>query len=86
MPRVSEFYGIVIGMFYHDHPPPHFHAAYAGREALFDLRSLEVLEGSLPPRATRLVRKWAQLHRHELWWNWDRARNTLPLDRIPGLD
>lgn len=73
-------------MFYNDHAPPHFHAAYAGREAMVDLETLEVLEGSLPPRATRLVREWAQLHRLELRRNWDRARDTLPLDRIPGLD
>jgi len=29
-PRISEFYGIVIEMYYGDHPPPHFHARYRG--------------------------------------------------------
>lgn len=33
MPRISEFFGIVIGMFYRDHAPPHFHAAYGQHEA-----------------------------------------------------
>jgi hypothetical protein len=30
VPRISEFYGIVIEMYFRDHPPPHFHARYSG--------------------------------------------------------
>ena len=30
MPRISEFYGIVVFMLYADHNPPHFHARYGG--------------------------------------------------------
>lgn len=33
MPRISQFYGITIAMYYDDHSPPHFHALYQGREA-----------------------------------------------------
>jgi Domain of unknown function (DUF4160) len=29
MPRLSEFYGIAIYMYFADHNPPHFHAIYA---------------------------------------------------------
>ena len=36
MPEICRFYGIVIKMFFDDHDPPHFHAQYAGREALID--------------------------------------------------
>ena len=32
MPRLSEFYGIVVYMYWSDHQPPHFHAIYAGEE------------------------------------------------------
>ncbi|MFH1362230.1 MAG: DUF4160 domain-containing protein, partial [bacterium] len=28
MPEISRFFGIVIGVFYDDHNPPHFHARY----------------------------------------------------------
>ena len=28
MPRISEFYGIVVEMYWSDHNPPHFHAKY----------------------------------------------------------
>jgi len=26
VPRIGAFYGIVIEMYFGDHPPPHFHA------------------------------------------------------------
>jgi hypothetical protein len=29
VPRISEFYGIVIAMYYREHGVPHFHATYA---------------------------------------------------------
>jgi len=34
MPRLSEFYGIAICMYFADHNPPDFHAIYAEHEAL----------------------------------------------------
>ena len=34
MPRISFFYGIAIYMYFRDHAPPHFHAQYAGEEAV----------------------------------------------------
>jgi hypothetical protein len=49
-----------------DHPPPHFHARYAGDEAVFAIATGELLAGSLPPRALRLVREWLEEHRDEL--------------------
>jgi len=33
MPTIAYFYGIAIRMFFIDHPPPHFFAAYSGHEA-----------------------------------------------------
>lgn len=32
MPELSRFYGIIIRMFYGDHPPPHFHAVYKAKK------------------------------------------------------
>ncbi len=28
MPEISRFLGIVITMYYSEHPPPHFHVRY----------------------------------------------------------
>lgn len=85
MPRISEFYGIVIAMYWTDHPPPHFHAYYGEHDAQVDIATGEVMGGELPRRALRLVKEWTELHRRELLENWGKARNDLPLDRIEPL-
>lgn len=45
----------------------------------------EVIAGSLPKRAQRLVREWAQLHTDELLANWERATRDEPLVPIDPL-
>lgn len=85
MPRLSEFYGIVIYMYRPDHPPPHFHARYGEHDAKVTLDGTEVLNGSLPPRALRLVQEWAQLRQSELAENWALAQALEPLVAIEPL-
>lgn len=85
VPRISEFLGIVISMYYNDHAPPHFHARYAEHEARLVIESLETLGGSLPPRVLGLVREWAAIYQPELRADWEAARGGRPLSRIPGL-
>ena len=31
MPEISRFLGVIIAMYYKDHPPPYFHAKYEGQ-------------------------------------------------------
>jgi hypothetical protein len=71
MPTISTFYGILIQIFWREHGPPHFHALYAEHEALIDIRTLEITEGSLPRRALALVLEWAAEHRVELTEDWN---------------
>jgi Domain of unknown function (DUF4160) len=85
MPRISSFYGIVIAMYYREHGVPHFHAVYGGFKASISISSLEPLGGSLPPRALRLVKQWASLHREELLKNWDLAEQGEVLESIDPL-
>jgi hypothetical protein len=73
MPTLSIFYGIVIQMFWADHPPPHFHATYAGDEALIEIATSRVIRGGLPTRALRFVLEWTELHRTELMEAWDKC-------------
>ena len=88
MPTISWFYGIAIRMYFNDHAPPHFHAAYDAEEAKFSIASGQLMEGHFPKTARRLVEEWALLHRDELMQNWNRARpgTREALQRIPGLD
>ncbi|MGH2743386.1 MAG: DUF4160 domain-containing protein [Thermoleophilaceae bacterium] len=75
----------LLTMYWRDHPPPHFHATYAGHVAQIAIESLEPLDGWLPPRALRLVKEWAGTHRDELRENWDRARVHEALEPIDPL-
>jgi hypothetical protein len=43
IPRISQFYGIAVYMYYRDHAPPHFHAIHAEYEAEVDIAT----EGTL---------------------------------------
>ncbi|MGH9155621.1 MAG: DUF4160 domain-containing protein [Acidimicrobiales bacterium] len=85
MPRISEFYGIVIWLYYDEHPPPHFHATYGEHVVQVAIDSLDAIAGSLPNSAMRLVREWGQLHRGELATMWDRAVAHQPLGKIEAL-
>lgn len=85
MPRICEFFGIVIAMFHNDHQPPHFHVMYNEYKATFSIEELRLLEGQLPRRAVSLVLEWAFLHREELKKEWQLARDHKPLFKIKPL-
>ena len=85
MPRISEFHGIVIAMYYREHGVPHFHATHGGQAAAISIATLDPIAGTLPPPQLRLVRAWAAMHRSELATNWERARVDVPLERIAPL-
>jgi len=85
MPVISVFYGVVIEMYWQEHAPPHFHALYAEYEALIDIRTLEVVRGSLPKRALGLVLEWARQHQDALMENWNLCRNNQHPNKIIPL-
>jgi hypothetical protein len=73
-------------MFYEDHNPPHLHADYQGRKAVFDF-SGHILQGDLQSRtALRLVQEWIALHAGELQDDWDAARAGRELTKIAPLE
>ncbi len=85
MPVISRFYGIIIAMYFNDHNPPHFHAKYAGYEALFSFDG-SILEGELSNRATKFVQDWFSEHKAELEDNWRKAQIGEPLNYIAPLE
>lgn len=86
MPRVAEFYGIAIYMYFADHAPPHFHAIYGQHEAEIEISTGAILKGGLPTRAERLVREWRREYQGELEENWNLARAHLAMRPIPPLE
>ena len=85
MPKISEFFGIAIYIYYREHQPPHFHAMYGGAEVLVAIDTLSVISGHLPPRALGLAMEWAALHQKELLLVWMQATKHQPLDKIEPL-
>lgn len=86
MPEISRFFGIIITMYYNDHPPPHFHVRYSQQKALIGIQNLTLFEGQLTSRVQGLVIEWATLHQTELRSNWELARQNEPLQKIPPLE
>lgn len=85
MPAISRFYGIVIAMFFNDHPPPHVHARYGGHKGRIAIATGEPLDGDLPARALRLIADWCELRRPELEANWARVERLEPLLPVEPL-
>lgn len=84
MPVIARFFGIVIKMYFSqsEHGVPHFHAIYGEYNAIFDIQTLEMLEGDLPVRAQKLVREWGAQYQQELLRMW----NSNEFKRLPGLE
>jgi len=61
---------------------PHFHAVYGEFNGVFNIETLEMMEGDLPSRAQRLVKDWASLYQQELLGMWQ----TNEYKQLPGLD
>jgi len=82
MPEIARFYGIIIKLFFSDHPMPHFHVVYGEYNALFDIETLDMIEGDLPNRAKKLVIEWATRYQTELLEMW----TTQQFHKLPPLE
>ena len=86
VPVISIFFGLVIRMYHDDHPPPHVHARYQGFTAFVRIADGEIMHGSLPKKAAKIVRQWALDHQDALMANWIRGEALEPMELIPGAD
>jgi len=86
MPIISQFFGILIRMYYDDHNPPHFHVIYGEYEAQINIHTLEIIKGNLPKRVLSLTIEWAVIHRNELRHAWELAILHKPLNKIEPLE
>jgi len=60
MPTIKIIDSIKIDLYSREHPPPHFHAIYADKEALITIKDFEIYEGSLPKTQLNKVLSWAK--------------------------
>jgi hypothetical protein len=85
MPKISQFLGIMIFMYFRDHSPPHFHAKYGDFEGIISLNPIRLIEGKLPPRILGLVIEWATLYSVELISAWNAAESGDAIPKVPPL-
>jgi hypothetical protein len=72
------FFGIVIYMYFYDdekHKVPHIHARYQGQNAVFSIEDASILAGTIPPKKSKLVEAWIEIHRESLMADWNLAVN-----------
>lgn len=84
MPLICEFDGIRIYMYWNDHQPPHFHVMYGEYKAIIEIRTGQLLAGTLPSSVLRTVREWQTRRVHDLIENWNlcqRAEHPHKLER-----
>ncbi len=84
MPEISRFYGIIIRMFFNEHNPPHFHAEYGEYRCIINLND-ELVKGTMPKRALKLIFEWLELHKEELLVNWEKCLNNIEPNHIEPL-
>ena len=58
MPNIDKFNGIKINVYNNEYLPSHIHVCYNKFEALFDIVSLKIIAGNLPPSQMRQVLVW----------------------------
>ena len=88
MPLISQFYGILIKMYFNEdckHQKPHFHAKYGEYEASYDMNGKELV-GKLPRKQHKLVTAWAIIHQEELIELWKLIKETGEYFIIKGLE
>lgn len=83
MPRIASFGGLVVKLYFNDHPPPHVHV-YAGRvghpgiqAARISIDTGEIIDGQLAPAKVAVARRWCERHRDALRSDWRRAQLNL---------
>lgn len=85
MPRISEFYGIIVFMYWNDHNPPHLHAVYGDQEVLININDFSVYAGEIPGRALGLLMEWIFINKEALLRNWDLLSNNESPEKIEPL-
>ena len=84
MSIISVFFGIIIRIHPRDHNPPHIHAFYGDYEGLYNIKTGEKIQGNIPFKQNKIIRKWTGQNRKDLLRNWKLAYNEKQTFKIRG--
>lgn len=83
---------MIVAVFYNEHNPPHIHVSHGDRRGRFldwaaqiVIEDGSILEGYVPSRDLKLVRKWIKIHKAELEEACELARQHIKPRKIPPL-
>lgn len=68
------------------HHEPHIHVIYQDDEAVFSIKTGELLAGVLPPKKRRLIELWIDLRQDELLADWQLAIAGESIYKIKPLE
>ncbi len=73
MPIISQFYGIVVTMYFEEnigkHHVPHIHIRYNEYKAVYDFNANK-LEGTMTVKQEKMIEAWILIHKEELETLW----------------
>ncbi|MBR3152457.1 MAG: DUF4160 domain-containing protein [Clostridia bacterium] len=88
MPIVSQFYGIIVRIYFNDsekHYLKHIHVQYNEFDAVYSIDDSSVLEGKIPQKQHKLIIAWMEIHRDELKALWNISQNDGEFFKIDPL-
>jgi len=88
MPIVSQFYGIIIRIYFNDteqHYLEHIHVQYNEYDAVYSIKDIKLLEGKIPQKQHKLVVAWMEIHKDELIALWNISQNDGEIFKIDPL-
>ena len=73
MPIICRFNGIIIKMYFRqsEHNPPHIHAIFGEYVGVFLIIDGSMLEGDIPIKQQRMIRKFIHHYRDRLMQMWE---------------
>ena len=87
MPIISQFYGIIVSIYFNDeikHNLPHIHVRYNEYKAVYDFEA-NILNGNLPLKQRKLIEAWVIIRKEELITLWNLMKIVYRLVNIMEL-
>lgn len=88
MPIVSQFYGIIVRIYFNDnekHHLEHIHVQYNEYHSTYAINNCSLIDGSLPKKQHKLVVAWMEIHKEELHALWKVAQDDGEIFKIDPL-
>lgn len=85
MPSIAEFLGMVIYMYWDEHPPAHFHVRFGDMWGAIDIQTGELVDGALPRKKLKKIEEWRRLHKDELLANWNLVAKRISPNKVEPL-